>query len=67
MMVMETGEVMTRMVAAFTLLAMSFCIIVQLTKDMNSRDMEEGLEDIIDEYCDDINERLNTYHQLLEQ
>lgn len=65
-MEVTVGEVMTRMVAAFTLILMSLCIIAQISETMASREIEEGLDDVIDGYCKELNDKLNAYHQILE-
>lgn len=61
------GEVMIRMIALFTLLTMSFTIIYQLTEDLTVRELEDGLDELINEYCEELNNRLKVYHGVFEE
>lgn len=58
---------MIRMIALFTLLTMSFTIIYQLTEDLTVRELEDGLDELINEYCEELNNRLKVYHGVFEE
>lgn len=58
---------MIRLMGAGILLVMAYCIIAQIAEDLKEIQVEDGVDELVEQYCKEINSILFTRNQVIEQ
>jgi hypothetical protein len=58
---------MIRLMGASILLIMAYCIIAQIAEDLKEIQVEDGVDELVEQYCKEINTILLARTQVIEQ